>query len=188
MPTYRLAPAAKWPAGAQDVGAMVSWAKANAPRFGGNPNRIFLVGHSAGATHVSAYVFDKALQPPEGPGVAGAVLISGRYRLVYDPADPFARNMQAYFGDDPSQYKNRSAISHIRDGVHVPVFVVITEYEQTGLDVLGAELLAALCARDGACPRFVRLNGHNHMSEVLAFNTPDEYLGHEILDFMARGR
>jgi hypothetical protein len=53
---------------------------------------------------------------------------------------------------------------------------------------LGAELLAALCARDGACPRFARLNGHNHMSEVLAFNTPDEYLGREILDFMARGR
>jgi hypothetical protein len=30
--------------------------------------------------------------------------------------------------------------------------------------------------------------GHNHMSKVLAFNTLDEYLGHEILDFMARGR
>ena len=186
--TYRLAPAAKWPAGAQDVRGMVSWAKANVVRFGGDPARIFLIGHSAGATHVSGYVFDKTLQPPEGPGVAGAVLISGRYRLVYDAADPFARNMQAYFGDDPSQYKNRSTINHIRDGVRVPVFVVITEYEQTGLDVFGAELLAALCARDGACPRFVRLNGHNHMSEVLAFNTPDEYLGHEILDFMARGR
>ena len=186
--TYRLAPAAKWPAGAEDVRGMVSWAKANAVRYGGDPNRIFLIGHSAGATHVSGYVFDKALQPAEGPGVAGAVLISGRYRLVYDPADPFGRNMQAYFGADPAQYENRSTINHIRDGARIPVFVVITEYEQTGLDEYGAELLAALCERDRACPRFVRLTGHNHMSEVLAFNTPDEYLGREILDFMARGR
>ena len=185
---YRLAPAAKWPAGAEDVRGMVAWAKANAAHYGGDPNRIFLVGHSAGATHVSAYIFDKALQPPEGPGVAGAVLISGRYRLVYNPADPYGRNMQTYFGTDPAQYQNRSTINHIRDGARVPVFVVISEYEQPGLDVVGGALLSALCERDGACPRFVRLMGHNHMSEVLAFNTQDEYLGHEILDFMAKGR
>src|SRR5258708_20207863 len=39
-----------------------------------------------------------------------------------------------------------------------------------------------LCKRDGVCPRFARLNRHNHLSEVLAFNTPDEYLGREILE------
>jgi acetyl esterase/lipase len=185
---YRLAPFARWPAGVEDVRGMVAWAKANVARYGGDPSRIFLVGHSAGATHVSGYVFDKTLQPAEGTGIAGAVLISGRYRLVYNPADPFGRNMRAYFGDDPAQYENRSTITHIRDGARVPVFIVIAEYEQPGLDVLGGELLSALCQRDGACPRFVRLNGHNHMSEILAFNTQDEYLGREILDFMARGR
>jgi acetyl esterase len=170
------------------VRGMVTWVKANAARYGGDPNRIILVGHSAGATHVAGYIFDKALQPAEGPGVAGAVLISGRYRLSYDSADPSGRSMQAYFGDDPAQYENRSPINHIRDGVRVPVFVVITEYENPGLDVRGAELFSALCERDGVCPRFVRLNRHNHLSEVLAFNTPDEYLGREILDFIARGR
>ena len=43
-------------------------------------------------------------------------------------------------------------------------------------------------ASDGNCPRFARLQGHNHLSEVLAFNTPDEYLGRQILDFIGRGR
>jgi hypothetical protein len=33
-----------------------------------------------------------------------------------------------------------------------------------------------------------RLNQYNHLSEVLAFNTPDEHLGREILDFINRGR
>ena len=73
-------------------------------------------------------------------------------------------------------------------GERVPVFVVVTEYDNPGLDVVGAELLAALCARDGACPRFSRLEKHNHLSEVAAFNTADEQLGREILEFMRRGR
>jgi acetyl esterase/lipase len=186
--TYRLAPAAKWPAAADDVRAMVKWAKENAARFGGNPNRIYLIGHSAGATHVASYVFDRDLQPASGPGVSGAVLISGRYRLEYVPADPNGKNMQAYFGEDSTAYSNRSPVSHIRDGERVPVFVVVTEYDNPGLDVVGAELLAALCARDGACPRFTRLEKHNHLSEVAAFNTADEQLGREILEFMRRGR
>ena len=50
------------------------------------------------------------------------------------------------------------------------------------------ELFSALCERDGNCPRFVQLNRHNRLSEVLAFNTPDDYLGREILDFINRGR
>jgi len=186
--TYRLAPAARWPSGADDVRGMVKWAQENAARYGGDGHRIYLVGHSAGATHVASYVFDKSLQPAGGPGVAGAVLISGRYRLDYDPADPNGRNMQAYFGDDAATYAARSPITHIRDGARVPVFTVVTEYDNPGLDVTGAELLAALCARDGACPRFRRLEKHNHLSEVFAFNTVDDALGREIVEFMRRGR
>jgi acetyl esterase len=185
---YRLAPGAKWPSAVDDVRSIVSWAKANAAKYGGDPNRITLIGHSAGATHVASYVFDKSLQPTDGPGVVGAVLISGRYRVEYDPKDPNGKNMQAYFGEDISQYPNRSVINHINDGMKIPVFLVVTEYDNPGLDVSGAEMFAALCKRDGTCPRFTRLLEHNHISQVAAFNTPDEQLGRQILDFMSRGR
>jgi len=43
---------------------------AHAARFGGDPDRIYLVGHSAGATHIASYVFDRSLQPPSGPASA----------------------------------------------------------------------------------------------------------------------
>jgi acetyl esterase/lipase len=108
---YPLAAAVKWPSGAQDVGRIVAWAKINATTYGGEPNQIFLIGHSAGATHVASYIFDKSLQPTSGPGVAGAVLISGRYRVSYDPNDPNAKNTQAYFGEDTSAYAVRSPIT-----------------------------------------------------------------------------
>lgn len=185
--TYRLAPGAPWPAGAQDVGAVVAWLKENAERLGGDPGRILLIGHSAGATHVANYVFDRALHPASGPGVTGVVLMSGRYRLEFVPNDPNARNMQAYFGTDPAQYPARSAITHV-GGSRLPVFIVVAEYDNPGLDVSGAELMAAICARDGACPRFLRMERHNHLSMVHHFNTADEALGREILAFMQRGR
>ena len=185
---YRLAPAATWPAGSEDVRGMVKWAKENVAQYGGSPNRIYLMGHSAGATHVATYVFDRSLQPPEGLGIEGAILISGRYKVEYDPADPNGANMQAYFGTDSQAYPSRSAITHIRENMRTPIFLVISEYDNPGLDVAGAEMLAALCARDGACPRFTRLEKHNHLSDVFAFNTADERLGREILEFMQRGR
>ena len=185
--TYRLAPQSPWPGGAQDVGAVVAWLKQNAAAIGGDADRILLIGHSAGATHVANYVFDRSIHPAAGPGVTGVVLMSGRYRLEYVPADPNARNMQAYFGADPAQYPARFAITHV-GGSRLPVFIVVAEYDNPGLDVSGAELMSAICARDGACPRFTRLERHNHLSMVHHFNTADEQLGREILVFMQRGR
>src|SRR5262249_57547436 len=105
-----------------------------------------------------------------------------------ETADAKCTNMEAYLGEDTSAYSSRSPFTHIRDGARVPVFTVVIEYDNPGLDVVGAELLAALCARDGSCPRFRRLEKHNHLSEVFAFNTADEQLGRVILDFMQRGR
>src|SRR6185295_19156390 len=62
--TYRLAPAAKWPGAAEDVARIVKWLKDNASSYGGDPERIYLICHSAGATHVATYTFIKSLQPP----------------------------------------------------------------------------------------------------------------------------
>jgi acetyl esterase/lipase len=185
--TYRLAPGAPWPAGAQDVGAVVAWLKREAAGYGGDANRIVLIGHSAGATHVASYVFDQTLQPQTGSGVAGAVLMSGRYRLELTPNDPNLANMQAYFGRDAGQYLARSPISHV-PGSRIRAFLVIAEFDNPGLDVLGAELFSALCRRDNACPRFTRLVGHNHISMVSHFNTADDALGREIRDFVRSGR
>lgn len=185
---YRLAPGSAWPGAVQDLSSVIQWVKAHATQYGGDPSRIWLMGHSAGATHVATYIFDKVLQPKDGPGVLGAILISGRYRLEYDPKDPNGKNMQAYFGTDPKLYADRSAINHINDGPKLPVFLAVTEYDNPGLDVSGAEMFAALCKRDGACPRFLRQEYHNHISEMAAFNSPDTLLGDQILDFMKRGR
>ncbi len=186
--TYRLAPAAKWPAAAEDVAAMVRWLKANVASRGGDPNRIYLIGHSAGATHVASYAFIRSLQPPEGTGLAGIVLMSGRYLFDPSPDDPNLKNFQAYFGADRTMYPQQSPINHVKTAAKIPTQIVIAEYDNPDLDTQGALLLSAYCERDRACPRFTRLEKHNHLSMTFQFNTRDDALGRDIVEFIKRGR
>lgn len=186
--TYRLAPAAKWPAAAEDVAALVRWLKANVASQGGDPNRIYLIGHSAGATHVASYAFIRSLQGLEGPGLAGIVLMSGRYLFDPSPDDPNLKNFQAYFGEDRTRYPQQSPINHVKTAPKIPTHIVIAEYDNPDLDTQGALLLAAYCERDRACPRFTRMEKHNHLSMTFQFNTRDDALGREILEFIQRGR
>jgi acetyl esterase/lipase len=46
---YRLSPAVKHPAHVEDAAAAVAWVARNVARWGGDPERIALIGHSAGA-------------------------------------------------------------------------------------------------------------------------------------------
>ncbi len=184
--TYRLAPLASWPSGAEDMRALVDWVRKNARTHGGDPDRLFLMGHSAGATHVATYAFDSRFQPPDGHGLAGIVLVSGRYRLRWDPDDPSLDSIREYFGDDPTLYESRSVVTHV-PASDVAAMLVVAERDQPNLVETSGELFSALCRRDeGRCPRFLQLRHHNHLSEVIHFNTGDELLGSEILDFVER--
>jgi acetyl esterase/lipase len=59
VPDYRLFPTVRFPAFLQDNAAAVAWTKANIAGFGGDPHRIFLMGHSAGAYNVAMLTLDK---------------------------------------------------------------------------------------------------------------------------------
>src|SRR5205085_3613438 len=66
---YRLAPQNPYPAAAQDLAAAIGWARANAARYGGDPRRIVLFGHSAGANHVADYLGHRELRGAEAASV-----------------------------------------------------------------------------------------------------------------------
>ena len=183
---YRLAPEATFPEGARDVARAVAWIEREIAAFGGDPKRIFLFGSSAGGTHVATYVFDRTAIPERSASVAGAILASARVRADVLPDNPNADAVRAYFGADDSLYESRSPVTHANDA-HLPVFIVVAEYENPYLDVYGAELLHKLSRARRQAPRFLRLTRHNHISLVAHFNTGEEILGREILDFISRG-
>jgi triacylglycerol lipase len=102
--TYRLAPESPWPAGSEDIASTIEWITSNIAARGGDPARIYLMGHSAGAIHVAGYVSHPQLHKVEGGGITGAIMVSGIYDLTASPAgDPEI----AYFGADTSRYVER---------------------------------------------------------------------------------
>jgi acetyl esterase/lipase len=177
--TYRLAPDHPWPAGIEDIGAAIRWAIRNVAPFGGGPDKIFLMGHGAGAAHVADYLSHPDLQPPGGAGVAGAILVSGVYDLT---TMPMSRNLQAYYGEDPARYPERSAPAGLVEAA-IPLLLAGAEFDPLDFEKQGNALRQALCAAR-RCPRLVFLPRHNHMSAVYAINTKDTLLARAISDFI----
>jgi acetyl esterase/lipase len=184
---YRLAPKNVYPEAAQDVGGVVAWLKENAKRFGGDPERIYLIGRSTGALHVATWAFDRKIHGPSGPGVAGVVLISGRLKADSRADDPNGNRIPQYFGTNASLYAERSPVNFGAQST-LPTFIVIAEFDNPFLDVYSAELFAKMCLVRSRCPRFLRLAGHNHQSTTASLNTADDLLGREILDFIRQGK
>lgn len=178
--TYRLAPQAPWPAGAEDVGAAVRWTIDNIAKFGGDPARIFLFGHSAGATHSGTYAAMPQFQGSRGLGLAGLILTSG----IYDLADfPLTDNYRSYIGSDPSLYAERSPIGGLRH-LPVPSLLVYAQLDPAPFIPQFEKLKAAMANAAGGKPRTLFLDQHSHLSLGYAIGTDDTMLTDAILDFV----
>ncbi|MDI7066444.1 alpha/beta hydrolase, partial [Klebsiella pneumoniae] len=58
LPDYRTYPDTRFPGFMEDAAAAVRWARDHAAEYGGDPSRIFLMGHSAGAHIVALLATD----------------------------------------------------------------------------------------------------------------------------------
>lgn len=84
VPDYRLYPAVKFPAFMDDAAAAAAWARANARELGADPQRIFLMGHSAGAHIVGLLAADAqylAAVDMRPADLAGVIGLAGPYDL-----------------------------------------------------------------------------------------------------------
>ncbi|HEY0339712.1 MAG TPA: alpha/beta hydrolase, partial [Steroidobacteraceae bacterium] len=178
--TYRLAPAHPWPAGSEDVAAAVKWLRANVVSRGGNPRRIFLIGQSAGATHVAGYVAHSRFHGPDGVGIAGALLISGVYDLSRSDPNPFQR---AYYGEDQEKWAACSTLEGLV-ATPLPLLFSVSEFDGVDFQRQAAFVTTAFSHVHGRFPRLHWLGGHNHLSPVLAVGSLLDSLGPLIRDFV----
>lgn len=121
IPNYRLYPAVKFPAFLEDAAQAVAWTHAHIAEFGGSPDKIVLMGHSAGAYNAAML----ALNPEYLHTVGGSrAWIRGMIGLggPYDFLPLQEPDLQAIFGP-PSQYPITQPI-HWADGSNPPMLLI----------------------------------------------------------------
>jgi acetyl esterase/lipase len=127
LPNYRHYPQVKMPGFMDDTAQAALWSVAHAGEFGADPQRLYLMGHSAGA-HMAALAtldsryFAAAGQP--APRIAGVVGLSGPYDfLPLREAD-----VQDMFGP-PQIYPQSQPINFVR--ADAPPMLLVHGLEDT---------------------------------------------------------
>jgi acetyl esterase/lipase len=169
--TYRLAPDHQWPAGSDDVSAAVRWLRENVSQ------RIFVLGVSAGAAHVSGFIAREHSAGASEWNPAGAILVSGLYDIDSMEKNDF---FHAYHGH---AWAGRSYLRSFAR-TRVPLMVVTAELDPVDFLRQGAKLLEALVEERQQYPRFLHLMGHNHLSPVLSLGTEGDYFSSQLLEFI----
>ena len=142
---HRLAPQVTPKEQAQDVAAAFEWIVAHAAEHGGDPSRIIVGGHSAGA-HLVALMLTGPGYLHERDNVRGMVSVAG----AMDTRDRFASDLS------PAQ--------HVRAGL--PPFLLITaEDDLAGIPAMNDRMLALLSEADVAVEAHV-IAGTNHFDVV----------------------
>lgn len=146
VPDYRLFPEVRFPAFLRDNVAAVAWTKAHIARFGGDPRRIFLMGHSAGAYNAAMLTLEKqwlgAADLDPDRDVAGMIGLAGPYDFL-PLQDPELRQIFA-----PSPDLGLTQPITFTRGDAPPMFLATGTTDLTVLPT-NTERLAAAVYREG---------------------------------------
>lgn len=86
IPDYRIYPEVRFPAFVEDGAKALRWTQENIAKYGGDPRRIFVMGHSAGAHIAAMLAFDPqwlaAVGLDAGRTVAGVIGVAGPYDFL----------------------------------------------------------------------------------------------------------
>ena len=135
-------PAPQYPVHDQDAADAVAWLVDHADEFGVDPQRIALLGHSAGGGIVAAITTDNQYLGKHGldlDAVQCAGSIDGEgYDVVVGAThpDPFVTN--AYhdaFGTDPATWEVASPMRHVAAGKGIPAYFVAARGPEVRLDL-----------------------------------------------------
>lgn len=85
IPDYRLYPAVSYPSFLDDCAKALAWSMRHAAEYGGNPQRLFVMGHSAGAYNAAMLALDGQYLAREGlsnTAIRGLIGIAGPYEFL----------------------------------------------------------------------------------------------------------
>jgi acetyl esterase/lipase len=185
---YRLLPHVAMEDIVRDVARSIRWVHDHIAENGGDPNRLLVMGHSAGAQLAALVCTDDRYLKSEGLSLAiikGCVPVDGdtydvpaiietaetRRRVHGLPQATYGHREK--FGNDPAKHRDFSAVSHVARDKGIPPFLImhVAEHPDTGAQ---AQRLAAVLKGAGVPVRVfgARESTHNKINADLG--RPDD--------------
>jgi acetyl esterase/lipase len=180
-PSYRHAPAAQFPAQLDDCADAIAWVHSNIAAYGGDPTRIHLGGHSAGA-HLAALTALRrdALTARGLPSdvIKACYPVSGRYDLGERSARGAGaapvrdgQSLVESFLGTPANVAAASPLQQVR-GNTTPFVVAVGSRDLAGFVDQARAFVAALRAERGVV-RFEEFEGYDHFMMSEQCSQPD---------------
>ena len=137
---YRLLPEVAMEELVGDVAKSLAWVHRNISKYGGDPKRIFVGGHSAGAQLAALICIDDRYLKREGVSfevLKGCVpvdgdtydipkiIITAELRQALYGGKMFVFGHRQKFGNDPEKHVDFSAVTHVAKGKGIPPFLIL---------------------------------------------------------------
>jgi acetyl esterase/lipase len=200
LPNYRLSPWVKHPEHIKDVARAFAWAHKNIDSYGGDPDRLFIAGHSAGGHLAALLATDEQYLEAEGlsrKNIRGVVAISGVYRIPDkleftlsmdgDIATRIALKTNPFdfvFGKEPKGREAASPICHVCSGLP-PFLLIIAEHDLPLLPEMAEDFSKSL--KEKKCDvELLKVASRDHNNVMFEAKNGDDPVARAILDFVAR--
>lgn len=168
VPDYRKVPQVRFPVFNQDGAAAVRWARDNIAQYGGDPTRIALAGHSAGAYIAMMLTLDQGYLKAVGvnPAIIRATAgLSGPYDFYPYDSKRSINAMRAW----PNPQETQPIVYARKDA---PPIMVLTGTADDTVKPRNAILLSKRLHELGAPIEFRAYNDLNHEDVVMAISKP----------------
>lgn len=165
---YRLMPENRFPAFVQDVARAIAWVEKEGKRFGGDPGRIFAVGHSAGAYNLSMAILNQQYFNAAGvdPSAIRAVAtLAGPFDFL--PLD--TKTTIETFGSEPDLILTQP-ITYAR--ADAPPFLLMTGTVDTTVFPKNSRAMDKVLREKGATSELREYQGLGHVRILMAIAKP----------------
>jgi acetyl esterase/lipase len=172
----------KHPEHVKDVAKAFAWVKANAAKYGGSKDKLFVSGHSAGGHLVSLLATDEQYLKAEGCSVAdikGVMTVSGVYTI-----STLLNKFQSIFGEDEAACKAASPITHVKEK-EPPFLIAYGTKDFPFLDQMAEQFGKKL--KDCKCDTKVLKLDRDHYTIIIRLAaSADDELTKAMVEFMTK--
>jgi acetyl esterase/lipase len=178
---YRLSPKAQHPAHIQDVARAFAWIHDSIAKYGGDPDNVFVSGHSAGGHLVSLLSTNETYLKAENltlANIKGTIALSGVYLLIPNAA------FKSIFTEDKEVVKSASPIEHVK-GNHPPFLLIYADKDLPTLNLQAEQI----CSKLTGCQceaRTVKIADRTHISIITNMINEADPVNQEIFRFFAK--